>query len=526
MTEIIYPIRISAASDGVKNVEALLTQHTLQVGLKEKKEDLAVIHGGQYVILDFGMEYSGGVRLLTLQGCPKVRLRLGESLAECSAELGQDGACNDHSLRDMVVELPTHSDSQYFKSAFRFLRIDNLTEKPLSLKQVVACYDHADIAQTGSFECNDELVNDIFKTSVRTLHLNLQNGVIYDGVKRDRLVWIGDLHPECLAYLGLYEDHSFLVNSLEFMIETTLIKDYMNTIPAYTAWFLIILHDYILHSGNVAFIQKHKDYILETIELMATAIGDDGVLTVPNNDIFFDWPSHNYEDKGFFGNVILWYYSLKLSLRLMELLGAENGHIKAKVDLIKSRYPDSCNYKQAAAMRIYTGLDQDPTVLTKGGSKGFSTFMSYYILDSIARTEGQATALELMKEYYGKMLELGATTFFEDFDIDWAANSARLDEYPADGQDEIHRCYGDFCYKGFRHSLCHGWSAGPVQYLQRAVAGINILDVGCTKVSVKPDLGSLDWMRCSFPTPKGIITVEADKNGTRISLPQGVQLVE
>jgi len=25
--------------------------------------------------------------------------------------------------------------------------------------------------------------------------------------------------------------------------------------------------------------------------------------------------------------------------------------------------------------------------------------------------------------------------------------------------------YGGYCYVGFRHSLCHGWSSGPVSFL-------------------------------------------------------------
>ena len=70
-----------------------------------------------------------------------------------------------------------------------------------------------------------------------------------------------------------------------------------------------------------------------------------------------------------------------------------------------------------------------------------------------------------MKEYYGAMLDKGATTFFEDFDLDWIKNSCRIDELLKGNQLDLHGDFGKFCYKGFRHSLCHGWSVGPISFL-------------------------------------------------------------
>jgi hypothetical protein len=62
------------------------------------------------------------------------------------------------------------------------------------------------------------------------------------------------------------------------------------------------------------------------------------------------------------------------------------------------------------------------------------------------------------------MINLGATSFFEDFDISWS-NSSRIDALNSDNKKDFHREYGDHCYKGYRHSLCHGWSVGPISFL-------------------------------------------------------------
>jgi hypothetical protein len=91
--------------------------------------------------------------------------------------------------------------------------------------------------------------------------------------------------------------------------------------------------------------------------------------------------------------------------------------------------------------------------------------MSYYILKAVASFDKEA-AVKMMKDYYGSMLEKGATTFWEDYDILWAENSCRIDRFPKKGQRDIHGDFGAFCYKGFRHSLCHGWSAGVIQFIK------------------------------------------------------------
>ena len=75
-------------------------------------------------------------------------------------------------------------------------------------------------------------------------------------------------------------------------------------------------------------------------------------------------------------------------------------------------------------------------------------------------------AIRIMKEYYGAMLDKGATSFWEDFDMDWVENSCKIDELPTSAQKDIHGDYGKYCYKGFRHSLCHGWSAGVIAFIK------------------------------------------------------------
>ncbi len=522
MKELIYPKKVVYATDGVTNTNALFRVSYPQIDLME--DCLCTVPVGGAIILDYGMEYNGGIRIFAHTGTSLARIRLGESVAETCADLGENNAGNDHSLRDITVRIPSYSDNEYFKSGFRFVRIDNLGDTSITIKKVLLTFVGADLEQKGSFVCDDERINSIFSTAARTLYLNAQNGLIYDGIKRDRLPWVGDLHPEVLAFLSLYDDYGYLRNCLEFSIEQTPLPKWMSRYPTYTHWFLVIVRDYVMHSGDTEFLNKHKDYIYNTVKQVVDCIDETGKLNLTL--YFLDWPSRNFPDQGESGIAALCKKAITSSAEILEPLGYDFTVIFEKIALLEKFYAKPAEYKQGAAIRLFGGLAQTPDVIVENGVKGFSTFMSYYMLDAVAKAYGTEKATAMMREYYGGMLDVGATTFFEDFNIDWLENAGRIDEMPSADKVEIHGSYGDFCYKGFRHSLCHGWSSGVIQYLHRDVAGIKIEELGCKKISIKPDAGALKWFKAEMPTPYGIIKVEYDGKEYKTELPDGIELVK
>ena len=136
----------------------------------------------------------------------------------------------------------------------------------------------------------------------------------------------------------------------------------------------------------------------------------------------------------------------------------------------------------------------------------------------------------MIEKYWGKMLKMGATTFWEDFDVSWCENAARIDEVVPEGKVDIHGDFGKYCYKGFRHSLCHGWASGSTAFMSNKILGVNILEPGCKKVEIKPDLGNLNWAKGKFPTPYGEIIIEHRvQNGkivSEVSAPLGIEIIK
>ena len=116
-------------------------------------------------------------------------------------------------MHDTVIELATMGGTEYGNTAFRFVRIDNREEDELELREICAVFLFRDLDYKGSFACDDPLLNRIFQTASYTLQLCMQD-YLWDGAKRDRLIWMGDLHPEITAANVLFGETDVVKRSL------------------------------------------------------------------------------------------------------------------------------------------------------------------------------------------------------------------------------------------------------------------------------------------------------------------------
>ena len=159
--------------------------------------------------------------------------------------------------------------------------------------------------------------------------------------------------------------------------------------------------------------------------------------------------------------------AMKKAIFLQETFGQDSALARELLERLLKIEITAQTSKQVLGLKYFaTGLaEEDKAKLTEGGAKGMSTFLGYYILKAVASFDKEK-AVAMMKEYYGAMLDKGATTFWEDFDMEWTKNSGRIDAFPEENQRDIHGDFGAYCYKGFRHSLCHGWSAGVIGFLK------------------------------------------------------------
>ncbi|MCX6950399.1 MAG: alpha-L-rhamnosidase [Opitutae bacterium] len=496
---------------------------------------------GGGVLLDFGVEITGNVEIITPKTRdkepPLIRIRFGESVAEAMAELGgESNGQNDHALRDQIVRLPWLGKTTIGPSGFRFVRIDNVDPKhAVNLSEVRAVLLLRDVPQLGSFRCDDERINRIWQVGAYTVHLNMQD-YLWDGVKRDRLVWIGDMHPEVATINAVFGFNDVVPRSLDLMRDVTPPSEWMNGISSYSMWWVLIQEQWWMQQGDRGYLVAQQAYLQALLKKLATLVGPDGRECIDGTR-FLDWPSSPNQQGVTAGLQALLVMALESGSRLLTELGDPSTAALCTEAAARGRkiVPAVNASKSGAALLALAGMvDAKQTandVLKVGGPQNLSTFYGFYVLQALAKAGETDTALDFISQYWGAMLDLGATTFWEDFNLDWTNNATRIDELVPAGKKDVHGGYGAYCYIGFRHSLCHGWASGPTAWLSENVLGITPLDPGFKRVRIVPQLGRLKWAEGAYPTPLGPIKVrhERQPDGTvksKIDVPAGMLVVE
>ncbi len=471
MKEYLLPTRI-VASHQAENNETIFVEKglyaTINYDVSTWNQYLKLEGLGAYIILDFGKEMHGGIRVTTnwiYYGDCKVRLRFGESLGEVNSSIGEKNAKNAHSPRDFETVICAYADMTIGQTGFRFVRIDLLEEKYIYFKNIFCVNEMYSAEPIYTYQGSDERVADIFRTAKRTVDLCASSGLIWDGVKRDRMVWIGDLAPEVMALSSIYGRVPAIERTMEVGKEIAPLPKFMNNIYTYSLWWIIILADYHKEFGCNDFTEKQLPYFVGLLDALDGMVDEKGDLNTEIRHLV-DWPTKDTPDE-LVGVRAIFLMAMNGAIELLNAFGMSTAvaeKIKAKLNLQPMNVQAK---KQVIALKYFaTGelSDEEYAKLIEGGAKGFSTFMSYYVLTAIASRD-EKLAIELMKEYYGAMLDRGATTFWEDFDMEWLEGSGRIDEID-DTKKDIHGDYGAYCYVGFRHSLCHGWSAGVAKFIK------------------------------------------------------------
>lgn len=491
------------------------------------------------ILFDFGKEIQGGIQIITDQPANqkpiKIRIRFGESVSEAMSDIDTvQGATNDHAMRDFTIDVPWLGMMQVGNTGYRFARIDLIDpDRELQLKEVRAIFEYRDIPYLGSFKSNDDRLNKIWNTGAYTVHLNMQE-YLWDGIKRDRLVWVGDMHPEVMTINTVFGKNDVVAKSLDQARDITPLPGWMNGISAYSMWWVLIHRDLYKNQGDIEYLRKQQKYLIGLLDLLISKTKDNKENL--DGGRFLDWPSSENPLGVHAGLHAMMVMTLDAGAELCTILDepAQAAKCKATSTNLKLYVPDANNSKQAAALLALSGLvpaeKANADVISKGGCDNFSTFYGYYMLQAKAKAGDYQGAMDCIRTYWGGMLDMGATTFWEDFDLAWTKNAAPIDEIVPDGKDDIHGDFGAYCYKKLRHSLCHGWASGPTSWLTEHVLGVSVIEAGCKTIRIQPNLGDLQWVEGTFPTPMGVVKIRHEKQAdgkikSTIDAPKGVKVL-
>lgn len=535
ISQFVLPLKIVLEKDA-ENAEILLKEHARQAFLGNLPSCKIKKHG--YVVLDFGEEFCGGADLVfqhienACEGYTgKVRVVFGESVAEAMSEIGVHNATNDHSPRDIVINTGFYSHQQIGNTGYRFIKVQPL-DGDVNIASLQGISKIRPMEYKGSFTCSDDLLNKIWKVGAKTVHLNMQE-YLWDGIKRDRLVWIGDCHPETSTASMVFGETEVVKNSLDFVRDATPMPNWMNGLPSYSMWWVKIHRDFYFDSGNYEYLSEQKDYIVDLMNHVLSTI--DGSKTSIKR-FFVDHSSIDTPDDepGLYAMLII---GLESGAEILSILDCEKELVakckEAANNLRKNSFPNIKN-KNTSALTALAGIEDLNRICSKviepNDAHGISAFLGYYALISLYKNGKTKKALDYIRDFWGGMIKMGATTFWEEFDLDWMKGTSGVDVPEKDGIPCIHVPFGKSCYVGLRLSLCHGWASGPTSFLSRYVLGVKPVEAGYKKIKIEPNLGDLEFACGDIPTPYGNIHVfHKNVNGkieTQYELPYGVEIIK
>ena len=487
------------------------------------------------ILYDFGKETFGFVTFNGIKGNGVVSVYYGESKEEAMdmdyCETLDRFHIADGHITDMSLNSTQTISGEYsFENSKAFRYVYVVPENDVNIAEVAMQYEYLPVEYRGSFRCNDEEINRIWDIGAYTMHLTTREFFI-DGIKRDRWVWSGDAIQSYLMNYYLFFDNESVKRTIWLLRGKDPVTSHVNTIMDYTFFWFLSVYDYYMYSGDVHFVKQLYPRMQSLMDYVMGRTNPNGMVEGQTGDwVFVDWADGYLDKKGelSFEQVLLC-KSLETMALCANLTGNENDVLKysALSDNLRSKLePTFWNEeKQAMVHNTVSGeqsesvtrysnmfsvffnyLDTDKqhiikkTVLQNDSILKITTpYMRFYELEALCALGEQKDVLKEMKDYWGGMLNEGATSFWEKYN-------------PEESGTQHLAMYG----RPYGKSLCHAWGASPIYLLGKYYLGVKPETAGYDTYSIRPSLGGLKWMEGSVPTPHGEIKIYMDRKKIKV----------
>jgi alpha-L-rhamnosidase len=528
----LQPIGVLHAYDGagaIRNAQAVVAKP----GSGELTVDLPSQHvsgeDAPQMVLDFGREVTGRIALDSDSDAPaEVTVQYGESEAETELQpyLGTN-----------PVYLPAHQTAYGPKSAFRYALIRFTGGRSTRFRGIHLDGIAYPVEYRGSFESSDPKLNRIWWVGAYTAHLCMEDG-IWDAPKRDRNRWMGDLDVSGRTIGAVFGDDFLMQDTLERLLGPAPVAGHVNGIAGYSAFWVTGEKEYYLRTGSLTQLRGVHTRLVQLLLYMEKDLDQRDLFA--NRTAawpFVDWaPDMNGDTpQARMGTHFEYYAAFRDGAYLLRVLHDEKnaGAMQAEADALKNAAQkylrDSRgtfgDHWQTNAYAVLSGVADESQyaaiwrdVLSQVGKRKYATtiitpYYGFYVASAMAELGHRQAALDWIRQYWGGMVDEGATSFWEGYNTTWFKDSMFHASLQADN------------ISGFMVSLAHGWSSGATPWLMTQVLGIRPTAGGFAKVDVRPDLVDLEWARGAEPTPHGLlqVAIRNDKGyTTTIGLPQGV----
>lgn len=471
----------------------------------EEKYPVSVQKYNDGVLYDFGKELFGFLYISDVKASESIHVSYGESLEEAV------------DVENSILFEDVSGENRYKlrQRAFRYIYLTGAENA-----NIHAELEYLPIEYKGSFRCDDEDVNKIWDVCAYTLHLNMRE-VLTEAIKRDRWLWGGDAYQAFKFNNYLFFDKEIVRRSTIALRGKEPFNEHINTITDYSLYWVIGLHEYYVTYGDIEFIKNIYDKAVSLMEFCEAREDDKGFIVKKNNDwIFVDWSDID-KDGAVCAEQMLYIAANKAMAALTRLVGADpssyegkysrliettnkffwkekkgayidcyesgKNHISRHANVFAILY-DVANEEQKAKI-IENVLENDKiTKITTPYFEGFE-------LDVMGKIGHFDFIENVIKTYWKGMLDLGATTVWEEYN----PNLSGAQHYEMYGNK-----YGK--------SLCHAWGASPIYLLGKYYLGVTPTSSGYETFEVKPYLGGFKFIDGVVPIKDGSVRVKLSKD--------------
>ena len=443
---------------------------------------------------------------------------------------------------------------------FKYLNITvrNISQD-ITLENIEFISAHYPVKHTGSFECSDIALNNIWEMCARTQSINMED-VYDDCVDRERGLYVLDTLIQYHNNLACFGDHKLMKRSLELYAQSIHpngmyrclypnMGDYI--LPDFSLYVVEAFYSYYLYTGDKKLIETWWDSIMTNMNVFNRLSDEreDYLLCADPPDksnpdyLFSDKRTGHLGDSGCTNNTgvnCIFTCLYLIALRGAQFLAKETGKnqdfedLTKRIEVLEKSIPDAfwseekglfsdntemkyfSPHASLFAVRAGVVSDDKLPVIRKnleslldpffkngydafGGGTAFSTSYGYYMFDGMYKAGMYKIAERCMKDGWGWFLSRGLKTTPEHFDL--AA------------------------------SQCHAWTASPAYIMSRYILGVNFDEKnqgGLNNVILDVKANGVKWAKGVFPHPLGDIEVSwyRDKTGKilfdRINVPDGV----
>ena len=536
----LQPRQIPAMEQKTEHIQNIISVTGLPLSQHiEKLSELKIPANSQVEILLDNKVLTMGFPHLLLEGGKdsKIKIQYQEALFNSDGTKGNRNQWQGKLMKgyyDIVVaDGKKRTFIPLWIRVFRFVKLTVTTkDEPLLIHDFYNQFTAYPLQQKGHFTTENELLNDIWEASWRTLRLCALE-TFMDCPYYEQVQYIGDSRIQALISMYITGDNRLTQNAIRQFYNSMqpmgLTKSAHPTsgvqiIPPFSLYFIAMVHDYFMLTGDDDFIKQFLPGIKFILEWFNGRIAENGMLGplpywnhIDGGTSFRNGSPPGIDDGGSAHMTILLAYALDRAALLLN-------HFDAPCDA--ERFAElSQSLKQKTYELCYA--EEKQLIAETPAKNQFSQHTNIFAIltDTFAPEEQQAKALKILEDK-----SLIQSTLYFRFYLFKALKKTGMGDIVIDQMQEWKKFLDNGLTTFPEHGINsrsdrHAWSAHPMYAFLTITCGIEPGSPGFKSVDIRPAPGNLTSFTGNLPHQAGEILLHYNRYNPekyKVILPPGL----